>query len=131
MRQIDTERPLAPAILRGLARKCPCCGEGVLFSGMLNVVPVCAACGERFDGHRADDAPAWATMVIVGHLMIPVVIIARAWDLPVWAHMTLWPLLALGLSLALLPRVKGAVVAFQWALRMHGFDVGNRESGAP
>jgi len=26
-----------------------------------------------------------------------------------------------GLSLALLPRLKGALVAFQWAKRMHGF----------
>lgn len=116
------DRPIGPALLRGVSRRCPNCGEGRLFHGFLAVAPACSACGERLDGHRADDAPAWATMLVVGHLMIPVIIVARNGDWPVWVHMTLWPLVTLGLCLLLLPSVKGAVVAVQWALRMHEFD---------
>jgi uncharacterized protein (DUF983 family) len=34
----------------------------------------------------------------------------------------LWPTLTLALTLLLLPKFKGALVAYQWALRMHGFE---------
>lgn len=123
MRPDETDRPAGPALMRGLRRRCPACGAGALFSGYLSVNGRCAGCGQGFDGHRADDAPAWATMLVVGHLMIPAIMAARSWaSVPVWAHSLIWPLVALGLCLALLPRVKGAVIAYQWAHRMHGFD---------
>jgi len=35
--------------------------------------------------------------------------------------MALWIPLTLVVSLLVLPRIKGALVAYQWALRMHGF----------
>ena len=40
---------------------------------------------------------------------------------PRWVDFTLWPALVVVLCLTLLPRVKGALIALQWALRMHGF----------
>lgn len=123
---IDTmERPSGPAMLRGLRRRCPNCGQGALFTGYLAVRPECADCGEPYHHHRADDAPAWATMLIVGHLMVPLILAARAMeDTPVWVHMTVWPVVALALCLLMLPRIKGAVVGWQWAKRMHGFGDG-------
>jgi uncharacterized protein (DUF983 family) len=64
-------------------------------------------------------------MLVVGHLMVPAILAARTMaDVPVWVHSLFWPLVALGLCLALLPRVKGAVIGWQWACRMHGFDDG-------
>jgi hypothetical protein len=36
--------------------------------------------------------------------------------------MVLWIPLIVGSSLMLLPMFKGAIVALQWAMRMHGFD---------
>lgn len=50
-----TEEPLrtrAPApivLLRGLARRCPRCGEGKLFSRWLKMVPGCPRCGLVFE----------------------------------------------------------------------------------
>jgi uncharacterized protein (DUF983 family) len=115
-------REAGPALFRGFRRRCPSCGGGRMFSGYLSVEPACTNCGEAFSHHRADDAPAWATMLIVGHLMIPVIMTARlAPDIPVWAHSLIWPLVALALCLLLLPCVKGAVIGYQWAHRMHGF----------
>ena len=116
------DRDLGPALFNGLRRRCPHCGEGAAFDGYLRIRDACPSCGEALHHHRADDAPAWATMLIVGHLMAPLILAARAApDVPVWAHMTIWPLVALGLCLLLLPRVKGAVLGYQWAQRMHGF----------
>jgi uncharacterized protein (DUF983 family) len=116
------ERDAAPAIVNGLRRRCPACGQGHVFNGYLAVHPQCGTCGEAFHHHRADDAPAWATMLIVGHLMIPLIMLVRGMpDVPVLFHSLFWPVVALVLCLALLPRVKGAVIGYQWAHRMHGF----------
>jgi uncharacterized protein (DUF983 family) len=116
------DRPLGPAIAHGLRGRCPACGEGTAFSGFLAVRPACEVCGEALHHHRADDAPAWATMLLVGHLMIPLILVVRGLpDLPVLFHSLVWPLVALALCLALLRPVKGAILGWQWACRMHGF----------
>ena len=63
------ERPLRPALWRGWRRKCPRCGEGPLLTSYLKVRPTCPACGQELHHHRADDGPAYLTILIVGHLM--------------------------------------------------------------
>lgn len=116
-------RLLRPALLRGWRRTCPQCGGGAMFSGYLSVKDECDICGETFSHHRADDAPSWLTMIVVGHLIAPVMLMVyQGYDLPIWAHAVIWPLLAMAGILILLPRIKGGIVAFQWAHRMHGFD---------
>lgn len=124
---IDTiapaERPIWPALAQGWRRRCPQCRGGSLFDGYLKVADTCDVCGEAYHHHRADDAPAWATMIIVGHIVAPLMLLGfELFTLPPWAHAIVWPIIALSLVLTLLPRVKGAIVAFQWAHRMHGFD---------
>jgi uncharacterized protein (DUF983 family) len=72
--------------------------------------------------HQADDAPPYFTILIAGHIVIPLLMTVEvAFAPPLWLHALIWmPLIAI-LSLALLPRVKGAIVGLQWAQRMHGF----------
>ena len=116
------DRKLTPALLKGLTRRCPRCGEAKLFDGYLSVRDSCASCGLEFFHHRADDAPPWMTIMVVGHIVVPLMLIAMTrWNWPDWAHMTVWPGLVVVLSLAILPLVKGFVIALQWALGMHGF----------
>lgn len=82
----------------------------------------CASCGEVLSHHRADDMPAWATILVVGHvLVVGLVTTELMWSPPIWMHWAVWPTVTILLSLWLLPRVKGMVVAMQWALKMHGF----------
>jgi uncharacterized protein (DUF983 family) len=116
------EREARPAMIRGWQRCCPQCGKGALFTGYLKVAGACPACGEDFTAQRADDGPAYLTILIVGHLMAPLFL---------WTYFTWQPSPAVmisvfsagtvALSLYLLPRLKGALVALQWAKRMHGF----------
>ncbi|MEI4486997.1 DUF983 domain-containing protein [Frigidibacter sp. MR17.14] len=116
------ERPLGPALRRGWRRRCPRCGSGPMFSGYLKVRDACPVCGLDLHHHRADDGPAYLTILIVGHILAPVL-------LGVYTAFRPEPLvmasgLAVGtvaLSLWLLPRLKGGLVALQWAKRMHGF----------
>jgi uncharacterized protein (DUF983 family) len=111
------------AVLRGLRGRCPSCGEGRLFRAFLKVNDACPACHETLHHHRADDAPAYFVILIVGHLVVPLALaVETAYTLPYWLHFSLWAPLTLGLSLLLLQPIKGAIVALQWAYRMHGFD---------
>jgi uncharacterized protein (DUF983 family) len=119
-------RALQPALLRGWRCRCPNCGGGPMMAGYLKVRRNCAACGEALYHHRADDLPAWATILIIGHLLVSgLLAVETAFRPPIWVHWAIWPALTLGLTIWLLPHIKGVVIAFQWANRMHGFD--NRE----
>lgn len=93
-----------------------------MFSGYLTVRKSCAACGEDFSHHRADDMPAWATILIVGHVLLSgMLTIETTWNPPMWVHWSIWPAVTIGMTMWLLPRIKGAVIAMQWSWRMHGF----------
>jgi uncharacterized protein (DUF983 family) len=113
------------AIWRGAALKCPACGKGHLFTSYLKVAPTCPSCGEALHHHRADDAPPYFTIMIVGHIVIAGVLgVEQAFAPDYWVHLVLWLPLTLALSLLILPRVKGALIGLQWAYRMHGFGDG-------
>ena len=80
--------------------------------------------------HRADDAPPYFTVVIVGHIVVGLVLfVEMTYRPPLWVHAALWAPLTIILALVLLPSIKGALIALQWALRMHGFDPNATEDG--
>ncbi|MFV0245743.1 MAG: DUF983 domain-containing protein [Qingshengfaniella sp.] len=116
------ERPLKPAVLRGLRCRCPKCGEGAILEGYLKVRPACPVCGEDLTPQRADDGPAYLTILVVGHLMAPLILVAYQTMRPDPLTMALvFSAGCVALSLFLLPRFKGMIVGIQWAKRMHGF----------
>ena len=117
------KRDVGIAVRRGFLERCPNCGKGRLFRAYLKVVDACPVCAEELYHQRADDAPPYITMLIVGHIVVAGVLAAEeAWpQSPMWLGAIIWIWLTFVLSLLLLPRVKGALVGYQWALRMHGF----------
>lgn len=121
----ETERPVGPALRRGWRGRCPNCGSGKMLRGYLTVREACPECGEALHHHRADDGPAYLTILIVGHLMAPLILwyFTRFRPEPM-VLATIFTLGTVALSLFLLPRLKGALVAMQWAKRMHGFGRG-------
>ena len=118
----DEDRGMKPAMLRGWRRVCPSCGTGPLFNGYLNVRKECAVCQQELHHHRADDGPAYLTILIVGHLIAPTLLWTfTEFEPDPLGVAGLFSVAAVALSLYLLPRLKGVVVAIQWAKRMHGF----------
>ncbi len=110
------------ALLRGILLRYPACGQGSLYVRYLKVRSECAACGLGLHPHRADDAPPYVTMLILCHVLVPLALrLKRAAMPPLWLYFTLWLPLTIILTLVLLPPVKGALIGFQWAHRMHGF----------
>ena len=117
------ERPLKTALLRGWRRRCPQCGTGHMLKSYLKVNDTCPVCRESLKHHRADDGPAYLTILIVGHIMAPALLTTFEVFRP--EPLVLFTIFAVGcvtLSLYLLPRLKGMVVAYQWAKYMNGFS---------
>lgn len=120
----DQDRPLAPAMLRGWKRRCPSCGSGPMLRGYLKVRESCPVCGEALHHQRADDGPAYLTILIVGHVLGPALLFGFTHFRPdPLVLATIFSVGAVAMSLYLLPRLKGALVAVQWAKRMHGFGL--------
>jgi len=116
-------RPFWSAVRRGADGRCPQCGGGALFLRYLKVAPRCDRCGLDLEGHRADDAPPYATLFVVGHVTIPGALFAeRFLDPPLWAQFVVWTVILIAGSLWFLPISKGALIGVQWSNKMHGFD---------
>jgi uncharacterized protein (DUF983 family) len=111
--QPPTMPPFFTALGRGILNRCPVCGEGPVFRGFLRVVPECAVCGAPLGMLRADDAPPYVVIFLVGHLLVPGVFwVERHHEPPMWLHMAVWlPLFAVLCTLMLRP-VKGGVVGY-------------------
>jgi uncharacterized protein (DUF983 family) len=103
------------AIWRGLRQLCPHCGQARLFRSYLKPVESCAACGERFAEIRADDFPPYLTILIVGHIVVPLMLAADRAGVSLEAQMAIWVPVTLLLTLTLLPRVKGGIIGLMWS----------------
>ena len=126
----NPERSTPAAMLAAAMSRCPNCKRGRLYAEYLKVADQCSRCGEELHHHRADDAPPYFTIFIVGHILVPLVLwTEKALKPEVYVHFALWLPLAVVMTLTLLPVVKGAVVGLQWALCMHGFQVATRRTG--
>ena len=115
---LPAKRDVWLAVRRGLALRCPQCGKGKVLDGYLKQAKACSHCGLRTGDIRADDGPAWATILLVGHLVSPAFIIfAKRND----AFPLLPFLIVAGLVLlfggVLLPRIKGLFIGVIWAAR--------------
>ena len=111
------KRDIGLAIRRGLALRCPACGKGKLLAGFLRPAECCSNCGERTGDIRADDGPAWATILLVGHLMSPAFFVfATREEAPVYVFAAI-AAAVVGLSLLILPRMKGLFTGLIWASR--------------
>jgi uncharacterized protein (DUF983 family) len=111
---------LAMAIGRGLRGRCPACGKGSIFNGFLRVAEACHECGAPLGLARADDAPPYFTILVVGHIVIPLLfIVDRSADqLPLWMMSAIFLPLTLGLALGLIRPIKGGTVGLMLKLNM-------------
>jgi len=108
---------------RGVRGLCPNCGEGKLFYRYLKVSPDCARCGHDLDQYPSDDGPAYFTILLMGHVfVVPLLLFPIIWTAPplVMVPAVLIPLA--GLTMATLPRVKGALIGLLYALRVRRED---------
>lgn len=119
----SNQRPIAQSIRRGVFLRCPCCGQGRLFRSYLKPANDCPACGEAYGDMRTDDAAPWLTILLVGHIVGPLIVVSeRSFQPPAMLQVAIFIPATLLLTLWLLPRAKGALLGLMWALRLRGTE---------
>ena len=109
------QQPFWPQARRALRGYCPNCGQGRLYKSYLKQVDVCSVCATPLGKIRADDGPAWLTILVVGHLTVPLLLeVEKHATWPMWMPMVVWPVYALTLSLLILPYSKALFITILW-----------------
>lgn len=102
-------------ILAGLACRCPRCGRGRLFRGLLTVRDACESCGLDLKAEDSGDGPAVFVILLLGALVAPLVFwVEFGLEPPFWVHIIIWPPLVIGAALAMLRPLKGVMIALQF-----------------
>ncbi|MGB9153088.1 MAG: DUF983 domain-containing protein [Alphaproteobacteria bacterium] len=116
--QSETALPDKKTIVwRGICDRCPQCGKGKIFASYLKQNDKCSVCGEDFSRFRADDGPAWLTILVTGHIMVPTAVyVARHDMMSQWTQVTVLLVLTTVIALLVLPRSKGIFICVLWLL---------------
>lgn len=118
--------PLSTTVLRGLAGRCPRCGEGRQFAGFLRIAPRCKRCGLDYSFADAGDGPAVFVILFAGFIVAGSALITEAvYAPPLWVHALLWGPLAVIVSLAPLRPLKGLLIALQYRFQATEAGRGN------
>jgi len=111
----STQPTLGTAFARGLAGRCPRCGEGKLFAGFLRVKPACETCGLDYSFVDSGDGPAVFVIFIAGFIVAGSALITEVlYQPPLWVHALLWGPLAVVVCLGPLRPLKGLMIALQY-----------------
>ena len=109
--------PLSLAAI-ALRCRCPRCGRGKLFNGILSVAPSCSACGLDFRAQDAGDGPAVLVVFVLGAIVVALAILVEIlFAPPLWVHVVLWTPVTLGGAIAMLRPMKAALIALQYRHR--------------
>jgi uncharacterized protein (DUF983 family) len=111
------------AAIRGMRGRCPSCGNGRMFPRLLKPMEYCQICDQDWTAQQADDFPAYASIILTGHILAPVIILMiNETDFSMWTNLAIIMIMALILMAALLQPAKGAIIAMQWWMGLHGFE---------
>jgi uncharacterized protein (DUF983 family) len=119
----QTGWPPVPPIQAGLRCRCPRCGRGALFRGLLTVNAQCRVCGLDLAPHDAGDGPAVFVILILGALVVPLALwLEFAAAPPVWLHLVIWPPAIFVLAILMLRPIKATLVAYHYRNLRHLYD---------
>ena len=113
--------PAVPLRRAALGCRCPQCGKGRLFSGLLSVRQACAVCGLDLSAQDAGDGPAVFAILMLGMLVVGLAALVEVnVSPPIWVHLLLWaPLILIG-AVAMLRPLKAGLIALQYRHRRLG-----------
>ncbi|ACT59026.1 DUF983 domain-containing protein [Hirschia baltica] len=102
------------AIKRTIKGCCPNCGQGKLWAKYIKQVEHCDNCSAHLGAVRADDGPAWLTILIVGHIWSPILVLVTRYDIPMWFLFPALMFSALASCLVVLPFAKAIFIGAIW-----------------
>ena len=113
--------PPIPVLAAALRCRCPRCGKGKLYQGLLTVAPRCSVCGLDLAAQDAGDGPAVFVVLILGALVVLLAILVEIkFAPPLWVHLVLWTPVVIGGAIAMLRPLKAWLIAMQY--RHHLLD---------
>ena len=109
----------APSILHvALACRCPRCGQGKLFRGLLEVRDRCAVCDLDLRAHDAGDGAAVGVILVLGAIVVVLAFwVEFRFSPPLWVHAVVWPIVTVPLAVLMMRPAKAALVALQYRHR--------------
>lgn len=120
---MNLRHPLLRSIGRGLAHRCPNCGEGGIYRRYLKVRPTCEVCDHELARYPADDGPAYLTILLIGHLIVgPAFFFPVVWETPPQISLPIILGVLTVVTLLALPRVKGGWIGLMYALQVTDRD---------
>jgi uncharacterized protein (DUF983 family) len=104
----------ASLLTLALLCRCPGCGRGRLFKGLLTVADRCTVCGLDLSAEDAGDGPAVFVILILGAAVVALAILVEAkLAPPLWVHAVLWPPVILAGAIGMLRPLKAGLIALQ------------------
>jgi uncharacterized protein (DUF983 family) len=113
--------PPVSVLATALRCRCPRCGQGRLYSGLLTVVPLCGACGLDLAAQDAGDGPAVFVILILGAVVVGLAFwVEVEFAPPLWVHLVLWTPVIIGGAIAMLRILKAWLIAMQYRHHLLG-----------
>ena len=113
--------PAVSLVHAALGCRCPRCGKGRLFAGLLSVRGECEACGLDLSAQDAGDGPAVFVILFLGFIVVGLAALVEIqFSPPLWVHLLLWTPLILGGAIAMLRPLKAGLIALQYRHHLLG-----------
>ena len=114
--------PISPT-RTGIRCRCPRCGQGTIYSGLLTVTNCCACCGLDLSPHDTGDGASVFVIFILGALIVPLAFwLEVAFAPPIWLHLMIWPPVIMVFGIAFLRPVKATLIAIHFKNLRHKYD---------
>ena len=113
---------IAPAWWQaGLLCRCPRCGVGKLYQGILTVRPTCTQCGLDLHPYDSGDGPAALVILVLGAFIVAMAFwVEFRFEPPLWVHVALWPVVTIPLAVLMIRPMKACLVAMEYSSRSAG-----------
>lgn len=121
----ETWQPAPSPFSTGLRCRCPACGKGRLYNGVLTVAPKCESCGLDLSAHDSGDGPAVFVIFILGFVVVGAAfVVEMTFEPPLWVHAAIWIPVIIGLAILLLRPAKAIMVALHYKHLRHEYHGG-------
>ncbi len=114
--------PMSPA-RTGIKCRCPRCGQGAIYSGLLTVTNCCACCDLDLSPHDTGDGASVFVIFILGALIMPLALwLEVAFAPPIWLHLMIWLPIIMVLGIGFLRPVKATLIAIHFKNLRHKYN---------
>ena len=101
-----------------LTCRCPRCGKGSLFSGLLTIRPACTVCGLDLSGVDVGDAFVVPILMVMGFIVVGAAIwVDFTYTPPLWLHALIWPPVTIVLAVVMTRYLKSFFAVQQYHVR--------------